>query len=310
VHIVLQKLLYFIRKRSIYLMQLPLAYTLRKVSLLALALTAFSLAGQAQTSTQKSHLSDQTSCRGSDFVYQVPSSALSRVAKDAQSNPLLGLPAGLSFNAKTRRISGTPTQPGTYPITIKAIDPLEQTTFTITILPAVIKPLVLEAPQCDCATGAITFRTAEGDGTPVTFAAVGVKRVSPVDLMGTIETSRLNAPEPILIKATQSGKTTHFSFDLPGYCGLLSTKVENTLRVQVLGNPTLNDQVEVEVSGIQGKSVQFYLTDSQGKQLGEQLLEVTNTTGRQRVSLGRTPGTYLLQVADATQLKTVKIVKQ
>lgn len=285
-------------------------YTLRKFSLLTAALTGFTLAGQAQTSTQKSYLADQTARRGSDFVYQIPASALNRVAKDAQGNPVLGLPAGLSFNAKTRRISGTPTQPGTYPITIKATDPSEQTTFNITILPAVTKPLVLEAPQCDCATGAITFRTAEGDGTPVTFSAVGVKRVAPTDIAGTIETSRLNTPEPLLIKATQSGKTTQFTFDLPGYCGLLSAKAENTLRVQVLGNPTLNEQVEVEVSGVQGKSVHMRLLDSQGKSLSEQSLDVTDTSGRQRVSLGRTPGTYLLQVADATQLKTVKIVKQ
>jgi hypothetical protein len=291
-------------------MQLPLSYLSRKLSLLTLTVTGFTLAGQAQTSSNKTYLADQTSRRGSDFVYQIPASALAKVVKDAQSNPILGLPAGLSFNARTRRITGTPTQPGTYPITIKATDPTEQTTFNITVLPPVTKPLVLEAPQCDCATGAITFRTAEGDGTPITFAAVGVKRVAPIDLTGTIESSRLNAPEPILIKATQSGKSTQFTFDLPGYCGLLSAKAETTLRVQVLGNPTLNEQVEVEVSGIQGKSVQLRLLDSQGKQLVEQVVDVTNTTERQRVSLGRTPGTYLLQVADATQFKTVKIVKQ
>jgi hypothetical protein len=291
-------------------MQLPLSTIPQKIALLSLTVAGFALAGHAQNSANKIYLADQTSRRGSDFVYQVPASALAKVVKDAQSNPILGLPAGLTFNAKTRRITGTPTHPGTYPITIKATDPTEQTTFNITVLPSVTRPLVLEAPQCDCATGAITFRTAEGDGTPITFAAVGVKRVAPIDLTGMIESSRLNAPEPILIKATQSGKTTQFTFDLPGYCGLLSAKAETTLQVQVLGNPTLNDQVEVEVSGIQGKSVQLRLLDSQGKQLGEQLVEVTNTTERQRVSLGRTPGTYLLHVSDATQFKTVKIVRQ
>ncbi|QKZ14870.1 putative Ig domain-containing protein [Spirosoma sp. KUDC1026] len=285
-------------------------HNLRTIALLTLTLTGLSLAGHAQTFSGKVYLADQTSRRGSDFVYQLPASALARVARDASGNPVLGLPAGLSFNAKTRRISGTPTQPGTYPITIKAIDPTEQTTFTITVLPAVTKPLVLEAPQCDCATGAITFRTTEGDGTPITFSAIGVKRTAPTDVAGTIETSRLNTPEPLLIKAMQSGKTTQFTFDLPGYCGLLSAKVENTLRVQVLGNPTLNEQVEVEVSGVQGKSVHMRLLDSQGKSLSEQSLDVTETSGRQRVNLGRTPGTYLLQVTDAAQFKTVKIVKQ
>ncbi len=97
---------------------------------------------------------------------------------------LSGQPAGLSFDVNSRGLSGTPTIAGSYKLTYSATDAQNaktSTEITLTVNPAATTPttptspaLVVLAPEYDCQTGRITFRTSGGDNTLIEYRAVGV----------------------------------------------------------------------------------------------------------------------------------------
>ena len=76
----------------------------------------------------------------------------------------------------------------------------------------------LTQPTYNCQTGAITFNTTGGDGTPITFSAPGITRSSPTSNTGVIEQELRNDPKPITIQATQSGQTATYVFDFKAFC--------------------------------------------------------------------------------------------
>ena len=77
--------------------------------------------------------------------------------------------------------------------------------------------LVVQAVY-DCTTGVITFQTAGGNGSPITFDAPGVSLSSPASTTGLVESVLRTAPRPITITTTQSGQTTNYVFDLADAC--------------------------------------------------------------------------------------------
>ena len=356
-------------------------------------------------------LENQFARRGVAFAYQILTTTFSDPNGDALTYSVSGLPEGLTFNATTRRITGTPAQVGTFPIIVTATDPgnlSAQAMFDIIVVTTdAAQPLALIAPLYNCSTGAISFRTINGDGTPITYFAIGISRDAPTNPNGVVESGLRGDPKPIVITATQSGVTVSYTFDLAAACGgttppptggnfalvtpayncatgVFTFQVANaaagktveyysvpgitgwttnpthvfnsdlrtagdvkpftlraryvgepasevtlewvrpapcasgarlaiaeqSLQIQVLGNPTSNDHVDIDVTGIQGQTLQLRVLDGLGKSLSEQSLDVTGTSQRQRINLGHSPGLYLLQAGDATQLKTVKIIKQ
>lgn len=73
-------------------------------------------------------------------------------------------------------------------------------------------------PTYNCATGAIAFNTTGGDRTQISYSAPGISRTSPTANIGTVEPGLRADPKPIPITATQSGQSSTFIFDLPGFC--------------------------------------------------------------------------------------------
>ncbi|WP_338870569.1 hypothetical protein WBJ53_23110 [Spirosoma sp. SC4-14] len=144
-----------------------------------------------------------------------------------------GMPPGLYVFAKDevgarnpiRVIFGTPTTAGVYLVTVRAAtsafpDKPVIATFTITVSdgPNPGSPLALLPPTYDCQTGAITFNTSGGDGSPITYWAPGITRASPNSNTGIIEQELRNDPKPIPIQATQNGQTVTYVFDFKAYC--------------------------------------------------------------------------------------------
>ena len=79
--------------------------------------------------------------------------------------------------------------------------------------------LNLYQPTYDCASGAITFNTLGGDGSPITYSAPGISRASATSNSGTVEPGLRNDPKDILITAMQNGVSTTYNFDLRATCG-------------------------------------------------------------------------------------------
>ncbi|PYF70025.1 Ig-like domain-containing protein [Pedobacter nutrimenti] len=89
-----------------------------------------------------------------------------------------GLPPGLSFNAQTREITGTPTQSGNYTVAVTAKDAGSQTISTNYSI-KVLDPLVLPAKVLGSGTVGVAYNTetipsATGGTGPYTYAAVSL----------------------------------------------------------------------------------------------------------------------------------------
>jgi hypothetical protein len=96
-------------------------------------------------------------------------------------------------------------------------------------------------------------------------------------------------------------------------CSLARSVVENTdlpLSVRVLGNPTLNETVDVEIDGAAGEPLILSLTDSRGQQINQKVVEMATLTEQHTIRLGQQAGVYLLRVSTPTRAKTVKVVRQ
>ena len=78
--------------------------------------------------------------------------------------------------------------------------------------------LALTQPTYNCATGAITFNTTGGNGSPITYNAPGIIRASLTDNFGTVERELRNDPKPINLTATQNGQTASYAFDFKAFC--------------------------------------------------------------------------------------------
>lgn len=149
-----------------------------------------------------------------------------------------GLPEGLQldygfypYGVPNIRIMGGPRTAGLYNVTITASTagyrnyPI-RATFTITVTPNGQPPinppvggaLVLTQPTYNCQTGAITFNTTGGDGSPITYSAPGIIRASITSNSGTVEQELRNDPKPINLTATQNGQTASFTFDFKAFC--------------------------------------------------------------------------------------------
>jgi hypothetical protein len=76
-----------------------------------------------------------------------------------------------------------------------------------------------------------------------------------------------------------------------------------------LGNPTLIDEVSVEITGVEGQEMRIGLVNSQGQLVGQQIISKAHVIERQTMKLGRQPGVYILQVSTATGRKSVKLLR-
>ncbi|GEM_PF-627175 len=101
--------------------------------------TSFVLTVQANTAPTAPTIPNQTGTVGTAYSYQIP--AFSDADNDVLTYSASGLPAGMSFNASTRTLSGTPTTAATSSIVITATDGRGGSvskTFSMTVSTAVV----------------------------------------------------------------------------------------------------------------------------------------------------------------------------
>ncbi|MBC3786450.1 hypothetical protein [Spirosoma utsteinense] len=174
--------------------------------------------------------------------------------------------------------------------------------------------LALLPPAYDCATGAITFRTSGGNGTPIEYAAAGITGWTSNPNQFVDQDSRTaNDVQPFMLMARQNGVTVTYEWNLKAACGRARTgavEPEAELSLTVLGNPT-TDRVRVRLGGVDGRSVRLVLSDAGGRVLENRFVEGTEGNGEQVFDLQRSlPGLLLLRATTPSQTKSVKILKQ
>ncbi len=173
--------------------------------------------------------------------------------------------------------------------------------------------LSLLAPAFDCQTGAITFQTSGGNGTPIEFQAVGVTpwTTNPIQ---TVELGVRLDPnsKPLTLRARQNGVWVQRDFDLHGYCNFpmrQATESNQELQVRVLGNPVVGRQFEVVISAPKGQTLQVQLTDLRGQVITEKQLDQASGLERHSFSLpAGLSGMVLLRVNTPTQQKVAKVL--
>lgn len=181
-----------------------------------------------------SAVASQTAVLTQSFSLTIPATTFIDPDGQIVSWGVTNLPAGLTFNATTHVISGTPTTAGSYSVGITVTDndgASVQTTFVLIVSGnsnvAVVPtspPLVLIAPAFDCTTGKLVFRSTGGNGTLVEYMATGIK-VWSADSVGFID-SWLRSGVVFTLKARQSGKEITYSFTTN--CGSITTPVTTT----------------------------------------------------------------------------------
>lgn len=265
-------------------------------------------------------LAQQTGTVGQPFSYTLPLTAFT----DPEDRPLtltaVSLPVGLTLNATTRVISGTPQQVGTFTATITATDPQGNMTmgpisFAINNVSGGMQPLQLLEPLYNCSTGVLTFRTTGGTNALVEYFGIGVTNWStqPVHSLEFGVRNDANS-QPLALSARQAGTVVTYSFDFRAFCSRparISADDEPTERLQVrtLGNPTAN-QLVVEVQGADGQELMLRLVDVRGRLIESRKISTASAVERQTFdvhALGR--GLLLLQAQTSRQTQSIKVVK-
>jgi hypothetical protein len=173
-------------------------------------------------------------------------------------------------------------------------------------------PLSLLTSTYNCATGAITFNPSGGDGTTITYVAVGIQRASATSNTGIVEAELRADPKPLVILATQGGTTISQTFDFALFCASARVATENSgmgLQIRVLGNPTTSATVSVEIQGAMGQPLTVRILDIRGQQQSEKYIEQAGITEVLTVPLGHSAGVYLIDVRGRGEHQVGRIVK-
>ncbi len=170
------------------------------------------------------------------------------------------------------------------------------------------QPLTLLQPTYDCASGIIRFNTTGGNGSAITYSAVGITPPT-TDCVATLDRGNTDNNTYQII-ATQNGVMSTISWTRP--CASLrvaSQESGTALTVSVLGNPVTGDVVQFEVRGAEGEPLRAVLIDGMGHIVSETAIQQANAVEQQSLRLGKSAGLYFLRVNTARQSSTVKVVK-
>lgn len=173
-------------------------------------------------------------------------------------------------------------------------------------------PLALLTPTYDCATGGITFNPTGGDGTPIVYTAVGVRRALATSNTGLVEAELRADPKPLVISATQSGVTVSQTFDFAAVCAggrVAQAESDAGLQVRVLGNPTHELFANVEIVCNAQQPIRLRVSDAAGRWRSQQTVDGAVASQIVQVPLGKSPGVYWLDVRVGGRRSVVSLLK-
>jgi hypothetical protein len=258
---------------------------------------------------------------------------------------LSGLPGGLSINATTRVISGTPTEASSFVLTYSANDGelTNSVSFLLMVNLASTTTVTgnfegyLDKVECGTIRGWVWDRNKAN--TPVTVEIYS-KTLEGVEAIWGSTVANIYRDD---LKSAGKGNGAHgYSFTVPQ--GLndgnqrimygrvlgstytlkdsgkplicfsptrLSAESRSSLQVMVLGNPVLGHVIEVEIRGAEGQPLRLQLIDASGRLVSQRQIEAAQAVERQTLSVPQQPtGLLVLRVSSGLKSVTLKVVKQ
>ncbi|WP_338874748.1 putative Ig domain-containing protein [Spirosoma sp. SC4-14] len=269
---------------------------------------------------------NQVATVGQAFSYAIPANTFTDSNGDALTLSVTGLPSGLNFSGNT--ISGSPSAEGTATIVVIATDPgnlSASTSFMLTVNPEppISSPdfsiTAVSTVSCQVVSAGervVSFNPqyAGLNGQAVTFWVVN--EMPPTTTAGPYSLKLYTDNPVITLKATQVGSTgeASFSYNWLAACANASSRIsaeaKPTISLQVFGNPTQEETVDVEINGLNGQAVQLQTVSEQGHLVDKKTIQHPSAVERIRLRIGPAAGLYLLQVDTGLQRQTIKIIKQ
>lgn len=217
--------------------------------------------------------------------------------------------------------------------TLKAVFPYEQNPWpgfrgnsyegTVVEIP---EPMVLTAvvENYECSTGMITFGSTGADpNKTVEYSAAGVVNGGwGTSKMRMIEQELLrdnNSRSILVVKARYQGDpasevSTDFDFRKPCQSNMrlglsIGENQPEPLSAYIMGNPTTNDEVVIQIKGAAGQKVQIDLANSKGQVIGQQVVGRASAGEQRSVKLGKASGFYYIRVSTSTNKYTIKVLR-
>ncbi len=212
---------------------------------------------EANTAPVATANANQTATVGVPFSYTVNAFTDSETPNSLTYTASIDPANGLSFDANSRVISGTPSMSGVSTVTVTATDPgslTASTSFTITVNPAAGTPpptgtfsitgvTTLSCETISAGQRRVTYnpRYAGLDGTPVSFSVVN--EMLPTTNPGPYTLDLYTDNPVITLSATQSGANTLFAYNWLSAC---SSSTGNT--PPTVANPVAPQSATVGVA--------------------------------------------------------------
>ncbi|WP_170299090.1 putative Ig domain-containing protein [Larkinella terrae] len=251
---------------------------------------------------------------------------------------LTGLPGGLSIDASTRVISGTPIEAGTFVLAYSATDTgllTNSVSFPLTINPAQTTTVTgdfegyLDKLDCSGIRGWVWdrkkpntpltvefYRDGTGDVLGSTVANIFRQDLKDAGKGNGVHAYNFSPPAGVtngtLVRARVLGSTYELKGGAKAYqCAPARLSAESSagLQVTVLGNP-VSHQVLVEVRGVEGQALRLQLTDASGRLVNQRQIETANAVEQHSLPVGQQPaGLLLLRVISGQRSVTLKVLK-
>ena len=175
----------------------------------------------------------------------------------------------------------------------------------------------LVAPDYNCQSGAFTFKTSGGNGSPIEYMAIGITgwTTNPSQFVDAELRTAADA-QPLTLKARQNGTEVTYVWNIRAQCPVgartaapAAMEPSARLKASVHPNP-VDDEFVLSLDGVANQSVQLLLTDIKGQSILNRTEQVPTNHHEVRLRLSNRPtGVYTLTIVSSRGMQSLRLLK-